>query len=215
MKLLTRLPGAVALRRAFTLIELLAVMLIISLLAVFLVPRVPDWIDNAKVTSCQANLAEIYKGVISFETKFGRLPNEHGVRFFGELITSGVLENTKANVRRMSCPGVQESSLGPHGLDHREWYADLSTVDGSYSAYAGRNTREFPLRRLSGREPLVGDDNDGGMNHATTTLVLYGDGTVERYELYDLRRDGLIGPDEILVVGPDSQIEDLRKLALD
>ena len=62
---------------------------------------------------------------------------------------------------------------------------------------------------------LMADDNDGGMNHATTTNVLYTDGSVRTFELFKLREEGLIGDEEDLLVGPDSPIDDLRKLSLD
>ena len=62
---------------------------------------------------------------------------------------------------------------------------------------------------------MVADDNDTEMNHRTATNVLYGDGFVKTFELAILEEEGVIGPDESLVVGPGSQIVDLRKLSLD
>ncbi len=207
--------GVSRLRRAFTLIELLAVMLIISILMVFLVPQVPKWIDQAEVTACRQNLKEIYNGVLGYRTKYDRLPGESGVKFFGELVSKGVFENTVSAARKLTCPGVDIGALEIRDLEPTEWFADLELVNGGYSAYAGRDSKNYPLRRLSGTEALVGDDNDPEMNHSTTTLVLMGDGNVVAYEVFTLREKGLLGPDEILIVGPDSQIEELRKLSLD
>ena len=99
-----------------------------------------------------------------------------------------------------------------------EWWVDLEIIDGSYSSYAGRDTKRFPLRKFpgSGREPLIADDNDGGMNHQTTTNVLYADGSVQTFELADLQTEGVLLQDEdLLLVGPDSPVEDLTKLSLD
>ena len=63
---------------------------------------------------------------------------------------------------------------------------------------------------------LVADDNDPEMNHPTTTNCLWGDGAVRAFELVELQEDGTISPEEeILLVGPDSPVEDLRKLSLD
>jgi len=202
-------------QRGFTLIELLAVMLIISILAVFLVPQVPKWIDQANVTACRANLREIGMGVTSYRTKYGRLPSESGVRFFAELITAGVFENTVSAARKLTCPGVDIGALETKDMEPTEWFTDLDMLTGGYSSYAGRDCKNHPLRTLNGTHALVADDNDPEMNHDTTTLVLMGDNTVTSHELLDLRKKGLLGPEEILLVGPDSQIEELRKLSLD
>jgi len=90
-------------------------------------------------------------------------------------------------------------------------------IDGTFSSYAGRNCKDFPLRRWppGGNEVLVADDNDPEMNHRHTTVALKGDGSADTYELADLRKAGTVGEEEILIVGPESQIEELRKLSLD
>ena len=76
---------------------------------------------------------------------------------------------------------------------------------------------EYPLRRFPGKESeaLVADDNDPEMNHSTTTVALFANGSVKEYELYTLQQEGVLEEGEIRVVGPDSQIEELRKLSLD
>jgi prepilin-type processing-associated H-X9-DG protein len=54
------------------------------------------------------------------------------------------------------------------------------------------------------------------MNHETTTNVLYGDGSVQTFEVVLLQEQGLLDPeDDYLPVGPDSPVEDLQKLTLD
>ena len=101
-----------------------------------------------------------------------------------------------------------------------EWFArdNFDMLDGYWSAYAGRDTDNFPLKKFPGsnNEALVADDNDGGMNHETTTVVLWAGGTVTTYENVLLKDEGLLDPEEIeLLVGPDSPIEKLQKLSLD
>ena len=91
-------------------------------------------------------------------------------------------------------------------------------MDGSYSAYAGRDCKNHPLRKFPGSDKvaLVADDNDGGMNHRTTTNVLYASGTVGSFEIADLIDDGVLAEDEeILDVGPESPIDEQQKLSLD
>ncbi|MEM7309263.1 MAG: type II secretion system protein [Planctomycetota bacterium] len=215
MKILT--PLARGLRRGFTLIELLAVILIISILVAALTPMVNDAIERAEVNACQANLRELHKGMIMYKTQYKKAPSGTGVKFFASLISRRTMENTKTNAERLTCPGVEKSSLTIGELPWEEWWSDLDLVDGGYSAYAGRDTKEHPLRKFpgSGKEPLVCDDNDGGMNHRTATNCLYADGSVRQYEIVDLIDEGLLDPEEEMVwVGPNSPIDDLRKFTL-
>jgi prepilin-type N-terminal cleavage/methylation domain-containing protein len=205
-------------RRGFTLIELLAVILIIGILMTFLLPQIPAAIDNARVLACRKNMEEIYKGLMSYDSKYDDLPQEEGVRFFASLISRGVWENTEASGKKLTCPGVKVSSLALRDIAPEDWFTDLETVTGEYSSYAGRDTKNHPLRKFpgSGKEPLVADDNDPEMNHDTTTCVLFADGNVGTFELFEEREKGTIAEDEeVLIVGPDSPIEVLQKLSID
>lgn len=208
------------LRRGFTLIELLAVILIISILVATLTPMVNDAIESAKVSACNANLRQIYSGLLLYNNKYKSIPNYSGVKFFAALIARGAMENTKTNAERLTCPAVDKSALALGGMEPEEWFKELERVDGSYSAYAGRDLKAFPLRQgltSSGKEPLVCDDNDGTENnHRTTTNVLYADGNVQTFEFKDLQEQGKVGQDEtVLRVGPDSPVEDLTKFTQD
>src|SRR5262245_46839141 len=209
-----------ALRRGFTLIELLAVILIIALLVTFLTPVVNDALEAARVAACAANLREIHKGLVLYGVKYhGEFPQQGGVRLITAALTRGALENTRTNAERLTCPAIDPNSLsGLAGRPPEEWFADLERVDGTCSAYAGRDLAHFPLRSgltSSGREPLVCDDNVGGLNHRTATNVLYADGSVQAFELPLLKESGQIPADATnLVVGPDSPLDDLRKFTL-
>jgi prepilin-type N-terminal cleavage/methylation domain-containing protein len=205
-------------RAGFTLIELMASMLIIGILMVFLVPQIPAYLERSKITASKANMAEIYRGMLEYQTKYGGLPNQYsGVRFFACLIFKKVWENTIATNRKLTCPGVDEGALaGIAGREPTEWFIDEAAIDGTFSSYAGRNTQEFALRKPSGKDAWVATDNDPEMNFSTTTLVLMGDGSVMAYELATLAEQGVLAPEEeLLIVGPDSPVEELRKLSLD
>src|SRR6185295_18416956 len=113
---------------------------------------------------------------------------------------------------RSGLPGIAN-------LDNPEdWYGHLDQVDGTYSAYAGRNMKDHPLRKFPGgpKDALVADDNDPDMNHRTTTVVLFADGNVATYEIAELIKDGTLHEDQKdLIVGPESPVEALRNLSVD
>lgn len=207
-------------RSGFTLIELLAVILIIGILATFLIPKIPFIQERAYITACKANLGEIGKGLLAYQASFDGMPREGGAKFFCVLIKQDrIWENTPKSARGLTCPGVDYNSLpGLQGLEEEEWYADYDAVDGTYTAYAGRNVKEYGFRRkvLSGKEVLVADDNDPENNHKSTTLALMGDWTVREYAMATLKDKKMIDEEEtVLLVGPESPVEELQKLSLD
>jgi prepilin-type N-terminal cleavage/methylation domain-containing protein len=212
--------GRRALRAGFTLIELLAVILIIGILMTFLLPKLPEYFDHARVLACKKNMQEIYSGLLMYDNQHGDLPRGSGVKFFAALIADKVWDNGKTSAQKLSCPGVKRSALaGIANLDNPEdWYVHLDQIDGSYSAYAGRNMKDFPLRKFPGgpKEALVADDNDPQMNHRTATVVLFADGSIATFEIAELQKAGTVPEEQKdLIVGPDSPVEELRKLSLD
>jgi prepilin-type N-terminal cleavage/methylation domain-containing protein len=222
----------------FTLIELLAVILILGILMTFLIPQVTSAVDSAKVTACRKNMSEIFSGLLQYQTKNKTkdcIPTQSGVKFFAALIADGVWEDTEPNGKKLTCPGVSISQLSLNDIDKAEdWFMHLDSVDGGYSAYAGRD-QNAPTGKAakgkgdgcgrigqvpgSGKQILVADDNcskPGEANHKSATVVLYADGTTGTFELMELHKSGALGAEEqILSVGPDSPVDALRCLSVD
>jgi general secretion pathway protein G len=63
-------------RRGFTIIEVMAVILIIGILGSIVAVNVVGRIDKAKVTSTKANLKVLHNAVIQFKLDTGRYPTE-------------------------------------------------------------------------------------------------------------------------------------------
>ena len=63
-------------RYGFTMVELMAVLIIIGLLATLVVTKVATKIDQARVTTTKANLKSLHSAVNQFKMDTGRFPSE-------------------------------------------------------------------------------------------------------------------------------------------
>ena len=63
-------------RYGFTMVELMAMLIIIGLLATLVVTKVASKIDQARVTTTKANLKSLHSAVNQFKMDTGRFPSE-------------------------------------------------------------------------------------------------------------------------------------------
>jgi len=63
-------------RKGFTMIELMAVLIILGLLFTLVATRVADQIDKARVTTTKANLKSLHTAINQFKMDTGRFPTE-------------------------------------------------------------------------------------------------------------------------------------------
>ena len=63
-------------RYAFTMVELMAILIIIGLLATVVVTKVASKIDQARITTTKANLKILHSAVNQFKMDTGRFPTE-------------------------------------------------------------------------------------------------------------------------------------------
>jgi len=65
-----------AMRKGFTMVELMAMLIIIGLLATLVVTKVAEQIDKARVVTTKANLRSLHDKVNEFKMDTGRFPTE-------------------------------------------------------------------------------------------------------------------------------------------
>jgi len=63
-------------RNGFTMVELMAMLIIIGLLATLVVTKVATKIDQARITTTKANLKALHSAVNQFKMDTGRFPSE-------------------------------------------------------------------------------------------------------------------------------------------
>ncbi|MBL9132426.1 MAG: type II secretion system protein, partial [Verrucomicrobiaceae bacterium] len=75
--------------RAFTLMELLVVILIISILAGFLVPQIIEMMKQKDILKTSELIVKLKTGISSFQTEYNRLPADSGPPVDTEVLTDG------------------------------------------------------------------------------------------------------------------------------
>ncbi|MBN2712834.1 MAG: prepilin-type N-terminal cleavage/methylation domain-containing protein [Planctomycetes bacterium] len=112
-------------RRAFTLVELLVVISIITILAGLLLPALGIAIDQARIAACKNNLKQVYVlcslyadnndgyayGYQMWETEFLTRQSDPRIRHLGTLIDDGAMDYDSSEPEVLYCP-ASESAPG-------------------------------------------------------------------------------------------------------
>ncbi len=201
----------------FTLIEILVVLTIIAAIIGIAVPIYTSVQNTKNVVVCKSNLKSIGGAMELYYHRFKRYPGTRsGIQFLLAPLKKKVVDFTEDTIRNMYiCPGDDVAMQGAGEQGVVEAYGDLDNLDPMVISYAGRNTKEFFLRRKNAGMEVIACDAGGPdgniMIHRDKINILYLDQHVSDIDVTELPE----GDEANFEVGPNSPLEALQKLNKD
>lgn len=209
-------------RRGFTLLEIMAVVLIIGILAAFLVPNITDAVSGANASACEANMREVYRMLLSYQANHdGQFPKDEGQRFFLRLWKDGTVERSESNARRFFCPAERYQGFLAEEQTVEDYLNNWDAIGPYYTSYAGFATGgdQNARRQLTSSPSKVTILADAHITHRNTIVYMTADGDVHRLNVSDLVDEGTLTEEEVesgnVPLGPASPIEALRTVTND
>ena len=205
----------------FTLIEILVVLTIIAAIIGIAVPIYTSAKDSSDLTICKTNLRSLGLAMQMYYERFKGYPSTRsGLQFLlAPLKTSTGMDYDEKTIDKTVrntyvCPG-DDIALGAIAGDVWEAYRDLDNIQPECVSYAGRNTKEFPLRRKNAAMAVIAADAGGPegrvFSHRNRVNVLYLDNAVQEIDIMELPD----GDESKFEVGPNSPLEPLKVLNKD
>ena len=185
-----------AIRRtnAFTLVELLAVITIIAMLAGMISPSLQRVRAKAETTACQSNLRQIGTAVWLYipdnGNKFPSINNPWGAQIFtntGVTNLLGTLSPYGLTAKALACPADLRSKESyyrryTNSYEFLPFSSDEEAASGSATIYA-RSTFEIPFRRLTLAWDATNAHSDGyGYNGVRADNTVYSRTNKPTYE---------------------------------
>ncbi|GEM_PF-854215 len=208
---------------AFTLLEMMVVILIIGILSGSFVVMMPEMVDKAKMTANEQNMTRLYQTFLSYQQDHsGSWPRDNGQRFFLRLWKDRVVDRTEKNAKLFFSPAEDVGLYVMDGQTTEDYLDDWDGIGPGSTSYAGFNdfgerAARRKLRSDPGHTTIV---SDAMRFHRTAMIYLTADGSTHRLLFPELaEKEGLI-LDEILmegavVAGPDSLAPELRTVSND
>ena len=204
----------------FSLVEILVVITLIGLLMTFGFNAMQAGREAGRSTKCQDNLRQIGQALMLYKDQRnkGRWPKDAGIRFLLTLHRHNEISGRGSDL--FLCPGTQDANdLGPSG-EPGSSYEEWESITSDSISYAGRDPVAYPLRGSNDSEQiLAADDNEFAPNHKNVINILYGDGSVQPFDIFidggDILADYPEFVDLGVPVGPESPVERLQVLRID
>ena len=222
MKLMHSVTAAI--RRGFTLLEMMIVIMIIGILSSFLVVMVPEMLDNANMTASEQNMKRIYSGLMLYQSNHnGQWPKDSGQKFFLRPWKDGMFEKTESNAKMFFSPSesfedvLRFNDMEEEDITIVEYLNDWDAIGPGYTSYAGFDAggdREVfrQLKRNPGSTTIV---SDAHMVHRFAMIYMTGDGVSHRMLLADLLDDyGIdIEAGDDVIVGAGCEVEEFQTVS--
>ena len=171
---------------AFTLIELLAVITIIAMLAGMISPSLQRVRAQAETTACQSNLRQIGTAVWLYipdnGNKFPSINNPWGKQYFtneGATDVLGALGPYGLTPKALACPADLRSKDSyyrkyTNSYEFPPFASEEEAAPGTATIYAGDSTFEIPFRRLTLAWDATNAHSDGyGYNGIRADNTVY------------------------------------------
>ncbi|PCJ53930.1 MAG: hypothetical protein COA70_07205 [Planctomycetota bacterium] len=213
------------LRRGFTLMEMMIVIMIIGILSTFLVQSAPSWIDKANMTGSEQNMKRIYATLLDYQLNKGSFPRDQGQKFFLKPWKDGMVEKVKQQASMYFSPSepfgdiLYDNEMEEGDMTIVEWLNDWDAIGPGYTSYAGFTTggdraMRGQMRKNPGSTAIVSDSH---MIHRTALIYMTADGAIHRYQRSDIEDEtGISFEDgDDLFVGPGCEVELLQTVSND
>ena len=213
-----------AIRRGFTLLEMMIVIMIIGILSTFLVVQVPEMLDNANLTASEQNMKRMFMGLNTWrQNHSGQWPKESGQKFFLRPWKDGMVEKTESNAKMFFSPAESfEDVLVFNGMEDEdigvvEYLNDWDAIGPGYTSYAGFDSggdRDI-FRQLKRNPGLTTIVSDAHMVHRFAMIYMTGDGVAHRMLKADMEDDYGLDFDagDDVEVGPGCEIEEFQTVS--
>lgn len=219
------LPQSVRRSAAFTLLEMLVVILIIGILSSALAINVPKWIDNAKMTASEANMKKIFMYLTEYQGNTGNWPADSGQRFFLRPWKDGQIERVEQNAEIFFSPawGFEQCALDmgyqPDEIDIVEYLNDWDAIGPGYTSYAGfssRGDRESrrSLQQNPGSTTIV---SDAAWYHRNAMIYMTADGYLHRLLSAEATDATGLTEEDLMYIepGPGCEVPELQTVSND
>ncbi|MHC4379831.1 MAG: prepilin-type N-terminal cleavage/methylation domain-containing protein [Planctomycetota bacterium] len=219
-------PSTSLLRRGFTLLEMMIVIMIIGILSTYLVVSAPAWIDKANMTGSEQNMKRIYATLLDYQANNnGSWPREQGQKFFLKPWKDGMVEKVEQQAKMYFSPSEPFDEIA-YGFDLEEdditiveWLEDWDAIGPGYTSYAGfttggDRTLRGRLRKNPGSTAIV---SDAHMIHRSALLYLTADGAHHRLQRVDIEDETGMSFDDgdDIAPGPGCEMEILQTVSND
>ena len=152
-----------AMKKGFTMVELLVVIAVISILAALILPTLGSITEKAKQIQCKTNMDNIGKGMLLYKVDYGknvRFPDENGGKFIAVLYTTKLVVEPKIYI----CPSTTDE------FDKTGMANGNPAADGM--SYAGRKNKPqtkypgiYKSYQSTTATTLASDDWEAFANH--------------------------------------------------